>query len=228
MPNYDFRSLSSYDFELLSRDLLQQELGIRLESFAPGPDGGVDFRFRSPDHEIIVQCKHYAEWDALYRVLKKKEARKVSRIKPTRYILAVSTPLTPHRKDQILSVLRPYCHGTSDIFGREDLNNLLGTHSEVERDHVKLWLTSEAVLTRFLQAGIWGDSELTLQRIRERTCRYVSNPSLPRARKILSKHHYCIIAGIPGIGKTTLAEILLIEYVERRKFQAVRIANDLA
>ena len=228
MPNYDFRSLSSYDFELLSRDLLQEELAIRLESFAPGQDGGIDFRFRSPNSEIIVQCKHYADWDALYRILKNKEAPKVSRIKPTRYILAVSTPLTPHRKEAIFAILKPYCANTSDIFGREDLNNLLGRHPEVERSHVKLWLTSEAVLNRFLQGGIWGDAELTLQRIRQRTCRYVSNSSLPRARKILRKHHYCIIAGIPGIGKTTLAEILLIEYVERHRFQAVRIANDLA
>jgi hypothetical protein len=228
MPNYDFRSLSSYDFELLSRDLLQEELGIRLESFAPGQDGGIDFRYRSPNGDIIVQCKHYADWDALYWVLKNKEAQKVSRIKPARYVLAVSTPLTPRRKDEILALLRPHCARASDILGREDLNNLLGLYPEVERSHVKLWLTSEAVLARFLQGGIWGDSELTLQRIRQRTCRYVSNASLPRARKILGRHHYCIIAGIPGIGKTTLAEILLIEYVERHRFQAVRIANDLA
>jgi len=34
--------------------------------------------------------------------------------------------------------------------------------------------------------------------------------------------------GIPGIGKTTLAEILVIDYADRQGFQAIRIANDLS
>jgi len=42
---YDFRTLSPIDFELLVRDLLQAELGITMESFGPGKDGGIDFRF---------------------------------------------------------------------------------------------------------------------------------------------------------------------------------------
>src|SRR5260370_19700260 len=58
--------------------------------------------------------------------------------------------------------------------------------------------------------------------------RYVPNPSLSRARKILDQHHYCVVAGIQGIGKTTLAEIMLIEYVDKHDYQAVRMANDLS
>ncbi|MBI3663868.1 MAG: restriction endonuclease [Acidobacteria bacterium] len=228
MPSYDFRSLSSYDFELLARDLLQEELHVRLESFAKGPDGGVDFRFQNAEGDLVVQCKHYANYDDLFKILKRDEAPKVNRLKPIRYILAVSTPLTPYRKDAILALFAPYCRASADIIGREDLNNLLGLHPGVERKQFKLWLTSEAVLTRLLQGGIWGDAELTVQRIRQRTSRYVRNPSLGRARQILDKHQYCIIAGIPGIGKITLAEILLIEYVDRHGFQAIRIANDLS
>jgi hypothetical protein len=228
MPNYDFQALSSYDFELLARDLLQKELKVRLESFGKGRDKGIDFRFRTISDDIVVQCKHYASYDSLVSVLKRDEAQKVSRLKPTRYILAVSTPLTPHRKDEIVALFAPYCVAPADIFGREDLNNLLGIHSDIETKHFKLWLTSEPVLQKILQAGIWGDSELTVERIRNRTSKYVANASLGRAREILDKHHYCIIAGIPGIGKTTLAEILLIDFVDRCGFQAVRIANDLS
>jgi hypothetical protein len=36
MPNYDFRSLSDYDFEQLVRDLLQKELQVSLEAFKKG------------------------------------------------------------------------------------------------------------------------------------------------------------------------------------------------
>src|ERR1700675_1184465 len=208
MPDYDFRLLSSYDFELLARDLLKEELKVRVESFSKGRDGGIDFRFRSARGALVVQCKHYEDYGELQRVLKRDEAAKVRRLKPSRYILVVSTPVTPHRKEKLAALFAPYCRGTEDIIGREDLNNLLALHPSVEQKNLKLWLTSEPVLTRFLQAGIWGDAELTLQRIRRRTSRYVPNPSLDRAKQILDDHHYCIIAGIPGIGKTTLAEIL--------------------
>ena len=228
MPSYDFQALSSYDFEVLARDLLQADLKIRLESFGKGRDGGIDFRFRMANGDLVVQCKHYADYDDLYRVLKRDEVKKLVNLKPARYVLVVSTPLTPHRKDELVKLFEPYNLRLSDVLGREDLNNLLGLYPEVERRHIKLWLTSNEVLSRVLNLGIWGDAELTLQRIRLRTSRYVPNPSVVRAKRILDKHRYCIIAGIPGIGKTTLAEILLIEHVDRYEFQAVRIANDLS
>jgi hypothetical protein len=46
MTNYDFTAcLSSLDFELLSKDLLEAELGIRLENFREGRDKGIDLRY---------------------------------------------------------------------------------------------------------------------------------------------------------------------------------------
>jgi hypothetical protein len=39
--SYDFASLSPADFEDLVRDLVNRELGVRFEAFAPGPDGGI-------------------------------------------------------------------------------------------------------------------------------------------------------------------------------------------
>ena len=79
MPDYDFRSLSPIDFEILSRDLLQKELGITLESFKPGRDLGIDFRFwPTQDHKLIVQCKHYLDsgFDSLLRKLTKRRIAK--------------------------------------------------------------------------------------------------------------------------------------------------------
>ena len=46
MPNYDFTAaLSPIDFELLSKDLLEAELGIRFENFREGRDRGIDLRY---------------------------------------------------------------------------------------------------------------------------------------------------------------------------------------
>jgi restriction endonuclease len=97
--SYDFKSLSSADFEELTRDLLQAELGIHLESFKAGKDGGIDLRHsRDEDGSLIVQCKHYSDFNALLQVLKL-EVSKVKKLNPNRYILSTSTGCSPQQKD---------------------------------------------------------------------------------------------------------------------------------
>jgi hypothetical protein len=56
----------------------------------------------------------------------------------------------------------------------------------------------------------------------------VPNQSFERAQAILERSHFCIVAGIPGIGKTTLAEVLLTDLVDRHGFTAFRITHDLS
>ena len=147
MADYDFRSLSPHDFELLCRDLLQRPLGVRLESFTTGRDSGIDFRHLTKSDHVIVQCKHYAEsgFEALCRVLQGKERKKLQALKPTRYFLATSVGLTPRRKQELLKILAPYCLAPGDIFGKDDVNNLLTQYEEIELQHFKLWLTSAVV-----------------------------------------------------------------------------------
>jgi len=224
---YDFKSLSSHDFELLVRDLLQAELKVRLESFKPGKDRGIDLRFStSKDGGLIVQCKHWARSSVadLVRELRDKERPKIEKLAPKRYILATSLPLSPADKDALLTVLAPFALGPSDILGMEDLNNLLSLHVDVERQHYKLWLTSEAVLQRVLHSGIYRETDVELEGIRKRLCRYVESAAFPVAREILDRHGYCIISGPPGIGKTTLAEVLLIHYAERG-YEPIRLTS---
>ena len=92
---YSLRNLSSYDFELLTRDLLQAHLGVTLESFAQGRDGGIDLRaIATPDASVIVQCKHYA--NSTYAALRKSltdEVPKLNQIAaqgPIRFVVATS------------------------------------------------------------------------------------------------------------------------------------------
>src|SRR5207245_6389895 len=99
-----------------------------------------------------------------------------------RYILLPSVSRNPKRKEQIKIILTPYCADPSDILGREDLNNLLGQHDEIERKHFKLWLTSETVLRRALDAGIFADSEAHLERVRVCLGRYVQTHNFTRER----------------------------------------------
>lgn len=73
MSEYDFLVLSSDEFELFCKDILEIELGIKLENFKTGKDGGIDLRYAPSDDDVlIVQCKRYKDYSSLFSTLKKK------------------------------------------------------------------------------------------------------------------------------------------------------------
>ena len=228
MPNYDFTNLSPIDFEALSRDLLQAERGITFESFTSGRDQGIDFRY-SPAHsgKTILQCKHYAHstFSKLCHDLARREFLKLQQLNPTKYLLTTTQPLTPQRKDKLIKILTPYVTTTGDLYSN-NLNNLLGKHSQIERQHTKLWITSVTTLEEVLHAGIKNVSQDTLVRIQDDAKYFVQHEGYNRALAILEAHHTCIIAGMPGIGKTTLAEMLFLAY-SRNGYEAVTITSDI-
>jgi hypothetical protein len=169
MTNYDFRVLSPIDFENLVRDLLQRQLKITLESFSPGRDTGIDFRYISVLRKnVIVQCKHYPDstFSTLLSQLRKNELPKVRKLSPDRYIFATSQSLTQAKKNQIVRLFAPFVLQTSDVYGREDLNNLLGKFKSVERDHIKLWFASSLLLERLFHTRRLNLTRETLIKIR--------------------------------------------------------------
>jgi hypothetical protein len=229
MARYDFHDLSSLDFEELVRDLLQSEWGVRLESFKTGADEGIDLRFSTDAAStLIVQCKHSAisGVSKLLSNLRQSEEAKVARLKPPRYVLVTSTGLTPANKTDIKEIFSPYINSFQDIIGRDDLNNLLGRHPDIERSNFKLWLTSTEVLSRVLHNAEHFQTELEIDRIRGKLRLYVQSVAYPRALKILDEHRIVAISGVPGIGKTTLAEMLLYEHLER-DYEPVVIRSDV-
>jgi hypothetical protein len=136
MPDYSFEQLSPYDFEVLSRDILQDAIKVRLESFKTGRDQGIDFRYATADtaNSIVVQCKHYRK-SGLSKLIGaiKKELPKLKVLDPERYILTTSVGLTPANKTTILNLLSPYVASTEDIWGADDLNNALGLNGDLEK-----------------------------------------------------------------------------------------------
>lgn len=213
---YDFNTLSPLDFEDLIRDLLQAEWGKRLESFGPGRDQGIDVRLLNGPDSVIVQAKHYARsgFAQLLRAAKA-ERSKIIALKPTRYVLATSCSLTPARKEKLLLALNGVPIVASDIFGADDLNNLIKSHPRIEKSNFKLWLSSATVLERVLHSGVYNRTQAEMDLVKVAVPKFVQNASVEEAERLLSETGALIIAGPPGVGKTTLARMLLWLHAEQ-------------
>jgi hypothetical protein len=215
MPDYDFSTINDKEFEELACDLLNAGFNFGLQSFKSGQDKGIDLRWSSPDNKnsLVVQAKHYRRsgFSSLLSVLKADELKKIRKLKPDRYILVTSVPLSPQQKDTLWFTLKPFVQTPNDIFGPEDLNRLLGSHEAIEKRHFKLWFSSVSLLSRLLNNAIEGRSRYLIERIIKRFPSYVLTERLDEANKILEKQKLLLITGQPGIGKTTLAEIMILE-----------------
>jgi hypothetical protein len=226
--SYNFANLAPPDFEDLARDLIGSELNVRFEAFGPGPDGGTDGRHSRGGKIKILQAKHYAgsSFKALLAAMKR-ERSAIDRLKPGRYLLATSRPLTPPNKTNLEEVIGPALKKQSDIFSAGDLNGLLRKNPNIEKAHIKLWLSSAAVLERVTRAAAHAHAAITIDEIAAKVRIYASNPSFAMGRERLESQHVLIISGPPGVGKTTLAEMLSYAYVgEDWKLIPIRSLDD--
>ncbi|MFA6097454.1 MAG: restriction endonuclease [Candidatus Paceibacterota bacterium] len=230
MNDYDFSQINDKRFEMLACDLLSEYLKKRVERFKPGKDGGIDGRFFANNKEqTIIQCKHYLKtgYKRLLADLKNKELAKIKKINPKRYIIATSLPLSASNKEEIAKTLSPYIIREDDIFGREDLNDLLSKNCKIEEKYIELWISSSNVLIRMLNNAIEGRSEDEIKRIIKEAKKYVKTKNHRRALELLRKNRIIIISGEPGIGKTTLAENLCLHFISK-DYKFYDIEEDLS
>jgi hypothetical protein len=215
MSSHDFRGLHDKEFEALCADLLGISMSVRFERFKRGPDQGVDARcFESAGREIILQCKHRpaSSITQMARHLREEEAPKAERLGAARYLLAVSHALSRDDKSKLTQSMHPHIKSDSDVFGAEDLNQLLEEHPEVMRRHFKLWLTSAHVLSFILEKPIFERSAFTLEEARDAAKTFVPTSSYREALQVLDDQGVLILTGEPGIGKTSLAEHLALQF----------------
>ncbi|MGY8527577.1 nSTAND3 domain-containing NTPase [Paracidovorax citrulli] len=229
MNDYDFSALNDKEFEVLCTDLLGCREGVTFERFKPGRDRGVDGRFFGPKGgEWILQSKHRPKMtvNALVKLLETEERPKIGRLAPERYFLAVSLPLSRLNKIKIKEALEPYVRSPADILGKEDLNDLLAKNPAVEQRHFKLWIGSTAVLRHLLNKAVFDRSAFAIEEMRAKTKLYVATASDNAAFEKLEDLGTVILTGPAGIGKTTLAEQLVLRYVALG-YQLVLIGKDI-
>lgn len=230
MADYNFQLLQPTEFENLARDILQVKEGIYIQSYADGKDRGIDFRYSTnKDKNIVVQVKRYRDSQTMLRKLENEELPKVKQLNPDRYIIICSVDLTRQKKEELKSAFIPYIKDTEDIICEKDLNNLLGSdkYKDVIHKNPKLWLASVNVLNEILNKKVLNWSDFTLQKIEKDVKNYVMNPSFNNALSTLKEYHYVIISGIPGIGKTTLARMLVYYLLNAGVKEFIYINKDI-
>jgi len=225
---YDFQTLSPADFEDLARDLIGADLGIKFEGFGPGPDQGIDGRHAAGSEETILQAKHYVgSTFASLKSAMKKERKSIEKLAPNRYLLVTSQVLTSKKKEQLAEIIGNHLQSKGDIVGQTELNSALRRNRDVERAHIKLWLSSAVVLDRFLRSAAFKYTAASRDEILGKLLVYAPNASFSNARDILEERKVLIVSGAPGVGKTTLAEMLVYAYVgEDWEFAAIRNIDD--
>ncbi|WP_274056317.1 ATP-binding protein [Vibrio parahaemolyticus] len=221
-------NLSPLDFEELCRDIASAKTGLSFSSFGPGPDGGVDGRHSTSEGDIVLQCKHYSK--STFASLKnsaEKERKKLDKLQPIRYLFATSKSLGPNQVDTLAEVFQPFLESTNDIYWKEVIEAALSEFPEIEKRHIKLWLSSVAVLERVLQSGLESYTNATKEEILEELAVYVANPSLNQAIEKLEAEKILVISGQPGVGKTTLAKMISYHYLQDGwKFVAIDSLED--
>lgn len=211
MNEYNFNVLTWGEFEEFTKDLLSEEMGMPFQAFADGADGGIDLRYSASgnDRTIIVQCKRYKSVSGLMANLAK-ERLKLDKMNPApkRYILSVSLDLTESKIDDIVTLFAPYIKQSSDVLTPKQLNSLLHKHPDVEKRHYKLWIASSNVLQTILSSRVSNYTGLIKEKIVSTLETYSPTPSFNEAMRTLKEHGFIVIAGEPGVGKTTLADVM--------------------
>ena len=211
MNQYNFNVLTWEEFEEFTKDLLSAEMDVVFQSFANGPDGGVDLRYSSGGdaRDIVVQCKRYKNVPSLMSNLTKERAKlDTMKPKPKRYILTVSLDISETKVNEIAALFSPYLLSADDIITPKQLNTMLSRHQTIERRHYKLWLASSNVLRTILSSRVVNYTSLIQESIESTLKLYSPTPSFGEAMSALKENGFIVIAGEPGVGKTTLAQVM--------------------
>lgn len=215
MNDYDFNVLNDKEFEKLCIDLIGRYENTLIERFKSGKDQGIDGRFYSHSiNTVIIQAKHYvgSGLNALMSKLRNEEVAKVKKLDPQRYILLTSVGLSPKNKNEIMSLFYPYIKSTTDIYGREGVNDLIDKFPETEIKYYKLWISSSNVLINILNNGIIQKSQFLIKTAQNELAKYIKTKQFDLSLEILKEKHALVITGLPGVGKTTLAKQLALYY----------------
>ncbi len=235
MAQYDFSTLSSSDLEDLVCDLLNAEIPkdspVKYKTFKDGKDKGIDFLYSTEQnlYEQVGQVKHYYRtgFAGMLTKLKNEDVAKVHQLTPDKYLFATSVDLSVAETGKVKDAFEPYIRDLNDIYGKKDLNSLIEAHDNVLTNHFKLWFSDTSVLTKILNSDLqFRSADFVENELKKRLRLYVKTSLFDVIRRNLAENNFVMITGEPGVGKTTLAEMLIYEYL-KDDYELLFILDDI-
>ncbi|MED0659438.1 ATP-binding protein [Bacillus smithii] len=236
MPNYDFHALlEPLEFQALVCDIVELRENITLETYKEGRDLGIDGLYTDGKKKTIVQAKRYkpGSFNRLFRDLKNIELPKVRKLDPDRYILGISMDLSQDQHEKIRKLFKEYIHRSGDIITPKIMNSLLGTpkYKHIELNYPKLWFQSMNVflntLHKTVHRGLYKESELEFKEAIKKMKSFVSTRVYRKALQKWEQNNVIILSGEPGVGKTTMAYVLALGYLQPDNFDGFVWANSI-
>ena len=235
MPDYDFHVLlEPLEFQDLVCDIVQLRDDIFLETYKEGRDSGIDGSYTDCTKKIIVQAKRYQQdFKRLYRELQNIELPKVRKLNPDRYILGISMDFQPEEKEKIKNLFERYIINTSDILSRKDMNRLMRKpeYKRIELAYPKLWLPNLTIFKKTLKESVYGaaykESAEELKEAIKASKVFVPTRIYRKALYKWSQNHVIVISGEPGVGKTTMAYLLALAFLQPDNLDGFVWANSI-
>lgn len=215
---YNFNNLCDFEFEILCKDIMQKKLGIKLQTFQKGRDGGIDITDDPLKKSLIIQVKHYinSKYSDLIASLRK-EVKKVQELQPQKYYVCCAVKLTAKNKEEIYDLFSDYMESANEIMSLLDINDFLENPENIDivRKHYKLWLESTNILSEILNQKIFVDCESLLYNIAERSREFVATNCYYECMEILDRERMLLLLGMPGTGKTVTTKMLALYYAAK-------------
>lgn len=211
---FDFSNLSDYEFEILSKDVLSRITGEKLSIFKQGKDGGIDISNGKLNNLLIAQAKRYTtNYTELKRSLIKYKDN-VKSISPKKLFIVTSLGLTPNNRKELFEMFSEYMVDENNIIDGNNLSQFLenSENNDIVNKNFKLWMAASNVLSNFIDKHTDIDSTCYIEDIRKNKNTYVETQGFFDSLKILKNHNLLLITGDPGIGKTTLTNMLVLKY----------------
>ena len=143
------------------------------------------------------------------------------------YWIATSASLSAGAKEKICQLFREQGVDAAHVLAREDLDNLLTLHPQIEQQTYKLYMTSPVILQKLLHNAVNLGSEDLLRQLQSRRRLYVQSDAFPAATDALQHNRFCVLSGPPGVGKTTLGEMLMLRFLEEG-YEPILVQADIA
>lgn len=215
---YKLSNLNDVEFEILAKDIMEVKLGVELHCFPRGRDKGIDLCDSNASPHIIIQVKHYinSTWSNL-RASLKKEIEKVEQLNPKKYYVVCSIELTLENKTEIFNMFSKYMSNISNIVDKNEIDIFLNQegNKKILKKNFKLWFNSVDFLSILQNRHAEIDCQEFIAEAQRDIKFFVQTKAYYDCLKKLDDTNVLIVTGGPGVGKSVLSKMIVLNYISK-------------